>query len=94
MLPYSHHLLDLLQPKPTKQHDAHQFRLLDVQLALLVFTSIVAAIDNNLQWFNAIVSSCQQSTDIPLRKQSTDHRYDHEIIHIDPPHYHLVKPST
>jgi len=85
MRPYSHHLLDLLQPKPTKQHDAQQFRLLDVQLALLVFTSIVTAL-SNLQWFHAIVnlnSSCQQPTGMTMK-----------ISHIDPPRCHLVKRST
>lgn len=61
MLPYSHHQLNLLQPKPTKQHDARQFRLLDVQLALLVFTNVVIAL-STLQWIHAIVNlniSCQ-----------------------------------
>ncbi len=62
MLSYSHHQLNLLQLKPTNQHDAHQLLFQDVGLAQLVSTKIVAALDNNLQWFHAIVnlnSSCQ-----------------------------------
>ncbi len=62
MLPYSHHHLNLLQPKLKNQHDAHQCLLQDVGLALSVFTNIVTALDDNLQWFHVIVnlkSSCQ-----------------------------------